>query len=477
MKTARHTKTAVAAALLLVLAGCAAPDMDAAMREAGSLAAPVTGTARAGLDREPAGREAAARLSSEALAGPLTADGAVQLALANSPAFQAALAERWGELAAARQRGLPGGVAFSFERLREGADLELGRLLSVGLFDLVTLPQRARIAQVHSGQARVRMAGAIVDQATAARHAWVRAVAAREIEVYAVQVKEAAEASAELARRMQQVGNFTRLQAARQHLFYGDATSRLAAARQATVATREELARQLGLTDAQASQLKLPDRLPELPRAPKGPGEISTALAGQRLDARLARLELEAAGRLRGLDLASGLVDVELGARRDTRFEGNGERTTTRGWELDVRLPLFDWGSTRRAALDARSLAAAHRYEAIARAAGSQVRESYSAYRTAFDQAKHQRDEMVPLRKTISEENVLRYNGMLIGVFELLADARDQVSGVISAIEAQRDFWLADASLSSTLIGKPVIGAAGASPAGAAPAAGGDAGH
>ena len=49
------------------------------------------------------------------------------------------------------------------------------------------------------------------------------------------------------------------------------------------------------------------------------------------------------------------------------------------------------------------------------------------------------------------------YNGMLIGVFELLADAREQVSGVITAIEAQRDFWLADAALSSTLIGKPVI--------------------
>ena len=83
---------------------------------------------------------------------------------------------------------------------------------------------------------------------------------------------------------------------------------------------------------------------------------------------------------------------------------------------------------------------------------------------------------MVPLRKTISEESLLRYNGMMIGVFELLADAREQVTGVISAIEAQRDFWLADASLSSTLIGKPQAGGAAlASSAGSAPAA--EAGH
>lgn len=455
MRTSKRARIALAAAALLALAGCAAPDMDAALQEAGALAAPVAGTAKTELARDPAQREEAARRAGELLAKPMTADGAVQLALANSPAFQAALAESWGELAVARQRGLPGGVAFSFERLREGADLELGRLLSVGLLDLLTLPQRARVSQVQSEQARVRMAGTIVDQASAARQAWIRAVAAREVEAYAVQVKEAAEASAELARRMQQVGNFTKLQAARQHLFYGDATSRLAAARQAAVSTRETLVRQLGLTDAQARALKLPDRLPELPKAPKGPEEVSKALVAQRLDARLARLELEAAGRSRGVDLVTNLVDVELAARHDTRFEGSGEKSTTRGWELDVRLPLFDWGATRQAALDARSLAAANRYEAVSRAASSQARESYAAYRTAFDQARHQRDEMVPLRKTISEENVLRYNGMLIGVFELLADAREQVAGVIEAIEAQRDFWLTDAALSSTLIGKP----------------------
>lgn len=453
-----HKRAALAAAL--ALAGCAAPNMDAAMREAGTLAAPVAGAAKAELARNPSQREDAARRAAELLSKPLTADGAVQLALTNSPAFQAALAESWGELAAARQRGLPGGVAFAFERLREGADLELGRLLSVGLFDLMTLPQRARISQVQSGQARARMAGVIVDQATAARQAWVRAVAAREAEVYAVHVRDAAQASAELARRMQQVGNFTKLQAARQHLFYADATSRLASARQAAVSAREELVRQLGLTDAQARALKLPERLPDLPKAPKGPEEVSQALASQRLDARLARLELDAVGRSRGVDLVSSLVDVELGTRRDTRFEGNGEKSTTRGWELELRLPLFDWGSTRAAALDARSLAAANRYEAVSRSASSQARESYWAYRTAFDQARHQRDQIVPLRRTISEENVLRYNGMLIGVFELLADARDQVSGVISAIEASRDFWLADAALSSTLIGKPVAGSA-----------------
>jgi outer membrane protein TolC len=477
MSANRLPKLASVGAAVLVLAGCAAPNMDAAMREANELAAPVAAGAKATLARDATQSREASKLASDLLSKPLTMDGAAQLALANSPSFQAALAQSWAEIATAQQRGLPGGVVFSFERLREGADLELGRLLSFGLFDLITLPQRRAVSRIESEAARVRMAGAVVDQLSAAKVAWVRAVAAREIEVYATQVKEAAEASAELARRMQAVGNFTKLQAARQHLFYADATSRLASARQAAISTREQLTRQLGLDEGQARALTLPDRLPELPKAPKAPEEVSRALASQRLDARLARLELEAAGRSRGVELASSLVDVELGARRDTRFEGNGDRSTTRGWEVELRLPLFDWGATRRAALDARILAAANRYDAVARSATSQARESYAAYRTALDQARHQRDEMVPLRKTISEENLLRYNGMLIGVFELLADARDQVTGVISAIEATRDFWLADATLASTLIGRPTVAAPGTGTPSAQPAPNPGAGH
>jgi hypothetical protein len=52
---------------------------------------------------------------------------------------------------------------------------------------------------------------------------------------------------------------------------------------------------------------------------------------------------------------------------------------------------------------------------------------------------------------------VLRYNGMLIGVFELLADARMQIASVNGAIEALRDFWLAEADLEMALVGKPSL--------------------
>ena len=120
-----------------------------------------------------------------------------------------------------------------------------------------------------------------------------------------------------------------------------------------------------------------------------------------------------------------------------------------------MKLPIFDWGDMQRDAMNAQTLAAANLLEATIRSAGSSLRENYAAYRTAYDISVHYKDEVIPLRKVISEENVLRYNGMLIGVFELLADSRDQIGAVISAIEAEQQFWLADAALQATLIGRP----------------------
>ncbi|MGH6640047.1 MAG: TolC family protein, partial [Polaromonas sp.] len=259
-----------------------------------------------------------------------------------------------------------------------------------------------------------------------------------------------------------------KLQRARQQVFYADATAQLASAQHAATAAREELTRQLGLTDAQAAQLKLPERLPDLPKEPRQAGVVSANATQQRLDVQMARNQLDIAGQSQGLNLITSLVDVELGIRRDTVFDNAaGTSTPRKGYELGIRLPIFDWGTARRDAMNAQSLAAANRYESTVRGASSQLRESYSAYRTAYDVARHYRDEIVPLRKTMAEENVLRYNGMLIGVFELLADNRDQISSVTAAINAYQQFWLADAALAASMTGKPTATMM------AAPAAGG----
>jgi outer membrane protein TolC len=245
---------------------------------------------------------------------------------------------------------------------------------------------------------------------------------------------------------------------------------RLASAQQEVRSTREKLIRLLGLDDAQAHQLKLPERLPELPKQPHQPEQVAQKASAGRLDIRLAQSALNSAAKAQGLNTITSFTDIELSLKRNTVFENSGPTTSQRGYEIGLSLPIFDWGDMQRDTLSAQTLAAANRLEATVRAAGAHLRESYSAYRTAYDISRHYRDEVVPLRKTIAEENLLRYNGMIIGVFELLSDSRDQVGAVIAAIGAQEQFWLADAALQATLVGRPTS-AAVASPGGGQPAA------
>lgn len=462
------------ATAILVLAGCASVNIDQAVKDTNDSTTTFTG-GKLELSRTEQQQQARAKLTSELLGKPLSMDDAVQLALANSPAVQTLLAQSWAELAQANQAGRISNPVFTFERIRFADELELGRLLSFGLLDLLTLPQRRIIARGQTEQAKVQLSANVVEQVTQVRQGWVRAVTAQQTLLYAEQINRTAQASAELAKRMQQVGNFTKLQRARQQAFYADATAQLASSQHAATAAREELIRQLGLTDAQVTELKLPERLPDLPKAPREAEVVNASAMQQRLDVQMARSQLDIAGKSQGLNLLNSLVDVELGIRRDTVFDNDrGTSTPRRGFELGIRLPIFDWGSAQRGVMNAQSLAAASRYESTVRGASSQLRESYSAYRTAYDVAKHYRDEIVPLRKTMAEENILRYNGMLIGVFELLADTRDQISSVTAAINANQQFWLADAALAASMIGKPTAMGAMSMGGGAAAA---EAGH
>ncbi|MES2363439.1 MAG: TolC family protein [Pseudomonadota bacterium] len=470
MKTIFKSGAVVAA--VLVLAGCASVNIDQAVKDTNDTTGAFT-QGKLELSRTEQQVQARQKLSAELLAKPLSMDDAVQLALSNSPGVQALLAQSWSDLAQATQAGRITNPIFTFERMRFRDELELGRLLSFGLLDLLTLPYRQGISRSLVSQAKVQLSASVVEEVTQVRQGWVRAVAARQTLQYAEQVNASAQASAELAQRMQQVGNFTKLQRQRQQVFYADSVAQLAAARHANTASREELVRLLGLTDAQSEKLQLPERLPDMPKQPRDASAVSATAAEQRLDVLLARSQLDISGRAQGLNLLTSVVDVELGIRHNTVFDNAaGTKSAKNGYELGIRLPIFDWGSAQRATMNAQSLAAANRYESTVRGASSQLRESYSAYRTAYDVAKHYRDEIVPLRRAMAEENGLRYNGMLISVFELLADSRDQVSSVMAAINSYQQFWLSDAALAASMTGKPTSmsmaspTAAGASAAG-----------
>jgi outer membrane protein TolC len=383
------------------------------------------------------------------LSKPLTADAAVQIALINNKGLQASLAELGIAEADLVQAGWMRNPGFSFGRMRGGPEVEIERSIMFDLVGLLTIPLRSNIESRRFEQAKLQTASQAVRLAADTRKAYFNAVAAQQTMQYMEQVGTAAEAGAELAGRMAKAGNWSKLDQAREQAFYADATAQIARAKHNAIAAREQLPRLMGLWGDQTA-FQLPDRLPDLPKAPNTINDIEPQALRQRLDVQMAKRDAEMTASALGLSKATGFINVlHAGYKNKSTTDAPREN----GYEIELELPIFDWGRSRTAKAEAIYMQSVHRTADIAIRARSEVRESYSAYRTSYDIARHYRDEIVPLRKKISDEMLLRYNGMLVGVFELLADARDQVNSVNTAIEAQRDFWLAETDLQAAING------------------------
>ena len=466
-------RAAAALTVTLALGGCASLSADSGLEPVRQLAAPLLGPqVQLDMARQPEDQARIDQRVQALLARPLGPDEAVQVALLNHRGLQAAYAELGITQAEVVQAGRLPNPGFSFGRVTQGAEIELERALHFNLARVLAWPLVQRLEARRLAQAQTQVAQQVLALAGDTRKAWVQAVAAQEGVRYSRQVMQAAEASAELARRMAQVGNFNKLQQAREQGFYADAALALARAEQQRRATRERLTRLMGLWGEQTA-FRLPERLPDLPAQPRELPEVERTALAQRLDVAASRTGVEATARNLGLTRTTRFVNVlELGLARNS----SNEAPTQKGWEIGFELPLFDWGSARVARAEAVYMQALQLAAETAINARSEVREAYGAYRSAWDIARHQRDEIVPLKQRISEENLLRYNAMLIGVFELLADARSQIASVNGAIDALRDYWIAQADLDMALVGKPNLSAASSPPMGAA-AAGVDPGH
>ena len=443
---------------LALLAGCAGvtPDrgFDAVARQAQE---------RGGLGPRIVMNEADARAVADTtraiLARPLDMDGAVRIALLNHPGLQASywnVGIAQADLAQAARLQNP---AFGFKRMAGGGEVEIERSLGFNLVQALTLPLARRVESGRFEGVKLAVGAGIERHAFETRRAWIDAVAAIQGLDYARRVHAAAEASAELRARMARSGNASRLDLAREQAFQAEAAAAVARAAQHAVATREHLTRLLGLWGADIA-FSLPERLPDLPAAPVELPDLERRALAQRLDVAAARQDAAATAASLGLTRTTRFVNVlELGAARKSETGMPAER----GYEVSIELPLFDWGSARNARAEALYMQSLRQVAATAVDARSPARERYLGYRAAWDLARHYRDEVIPLRKRISQETLLRYNGMLASSFDLLTDAREQADAVNATIAALEAFWRAHADLEEALGGR-VVHAAHAAP-------------
>ena len=442
-------KLSLIAAVVLLLGGCATLS-----RDGGFGAVAIIAKERLAKDtqwvRSESDADGVQAIVKKRLAQPLTVDDAIQVALLNNRGLQATYAELGIAEADLVQASRLHNPVFGYTNVRGGGEHDIDKILGFDFLQFLTIPLAKRIESRRFEQIKLLVANEALRVAAETRKAYFQAIAARESVSYAEQVKTAAEAGAQLAERMARAGNFSKLDQAREQVFYADAAAQFARARQVAILEREKLTRLMGLW-GEDIRFQLPERLPALPARQPELQDLEAFAMAQRLDIQAARRQSEALASSLGLTKATRFINVlELGP---AQVRGAGEPVRN-GYQISLEVPLFDWGGARIARAEAVYMQSVNRLAETAVNARSEVRANYSDYIGAYDLAKHYRDEIVPLRKKISDELLLRYNGMLTSVFELLADSREQVASVNASIEALKSFWLAETELQMALGGR-----------------------
>ncbi|WAJ31236.1 TolC family protein [Antarcticirhabdus aurantiaca] len=467
----RLALTLLAIASPLVLAGCLARD-DAFLPTDGIQ--PVALRSEAILGKRTAwvqNRQQAAAVDAQVRqllnAKYVGADAAVQIALLNNKGLQAAYADIGISVADLWQESLPplnptislryGTVDFT--RTVEG-------LVVTNIVALLTRERRLAVAERNVNAAQLQAVLATLEVASQTRRAWIEAVAAWERVSYLARAKVAADAAAELATELNRTGSMPKADQAREQVFYAELTADVAEARMEARLAKERLVRVMGLY-GRGIDFEVPNALPRLPRSVQNRSGIEGEALRNRVDLQIARLQLETLARSYGLTKATRFVsDLELGAGVEIEEEIEEEegeegeepkevRKTNLSptFEVGFTIPIFDSGQARLRKAEFEYLRSANLLAERAVNVRSEARSAYQAYRSSYDIARHWQNSVLPLQRTLEEQAVLTYNGMITSTFELITDTRERIEANVSAVEARRAFWLADEALSSTVFG------------------------
>ncbi|MFD2029134.1 TolC family protein [Ancylobacter dichloromethanicus] len=333
--------------------------------------------------------------------------------------------------------------------------MEIERRVIANILALITLPARSDIAKTQFEAARQRAIEATFRAAADARRAYYRAVASRQTVSFLEQARISADAAADLTRKLGETGAVKKLDQARAAAFYAEVSTELAEARMNASTDREALTRMLGLWGADLAY-KLPGQLPSMPRI-QTVQQVEVEAVRKRVDLIAARLELDAMAKTLGLTEATRFVSM-----LDGGWRGNYERVTAdglqesaspQGFELELQIPIFDLGEVNVRRSREIYMQAVNRLLEKSVNVRSEARSAYLTYRASYDIARQYQNSILPLRRTINEQALLEYNGMLIDVFELLTTAQESIDSNIAAITAKRDFFISTVDFETSIIG------------------------
>ncbi len=322
-----------------------------------------------------------------------------------------------------------------------GSQLVLG--LAAPLVDLITLPQRTRLARLEQERARLRIAGAVLTVSLDVESAWYRYVGAEQVAGMRGAVAEALQTSGDLAQRFFDAGNITELQLNRE--LAAASAARIAAARALVDArlARLDLNTLIGLHNQEAKWTSAA----VLPL----PVEREDDPVGLRQTASLSSIDLLAARKEAAIFASSARTTRALRLLGSTSIGYDRERevdkSVIRGPTLDLEVPIFNQGGARVARADAQLRIAKAKLALVELSTENAIDLASERVRVLSDIVRIHRDALVPQREIVAARSQDEENYALIGEFEVLLAKTQEYDAYQGFLEAVRDYWLARVDL------------------------------
>jgi cobalt-zinc-cadmium efflux system outer membrane protein len=391
-----------------------------------------------------------------ALQEPLDADAAVRVALLANRELRARLRELGVARGQLLQAGLLPNPRAEVELLPErGSELELR--VEFDITRALLAPLRARGFDAELEATRYAVAAAVVDLAYRVRVGYVRVQATEQRLGIARQALAALDAARLAARALFEAGNLPALDLATHEAAHDRATVEAERIELDVATERERFTRVLGLADARPTW-RVRSLLPVAPEQPMAADDLESRALRANLELQGARQHLVSLARRAGFARTEGLVpdvavDVHALTGRPESQAGNSADWRF-GGGISLSLPLFDRQQGTALALDAAWRAGLERYYGLAADLRSETRELQQRLQSAHTRARKYQEVILPGQSRVTEQSLLQYNAMQLGVFQLLAARREQLDAQLAYVDTLREYWSAVIEVEALLQGR-----------------------
>lgn len=392
---------------------------------------------------------------SKMLQGELTCDEAVQIALLNNPELQSTY-ERLGIAQADLvQAGLLKNPVFDAEIHFIGGGIGTGSNLNIfqDFIDIFQWPLRKRIAASEYEGVKLDIANAALKVASDVKSAYFSLQGSEEMLNLRRTILEGLSASIEVTKRQHKAGNITDLDFAIENATYGRVKLDLAQAELDVAQARERLNLLLGLWGNDTTW-KIAPRLPDIPKNEVPSTGLETLAVTNRLDLKAAKHQIEALAQRLGLVGAYRLIpDLTLGID----IEGEGESQIVPGPNFQFQIPIFDQGQARVAGAEAMLREAQKKYLALALQIRSEVRAARNQMLAARARTEYAKKTLLPVSQEVVKQTQLEYNGMLVGVFNLISAKKEEIEAGNTYVSSLKEYWIARSDLEKAVGGSFTI--------------------